>query len=319
MATGSNRANWLIFVLLGLIWGSSYLWIKIGVEAVGPFTLVTLRCAFAAAFLLIVVRAAREPLPRSRAVVGHLALIGVLSIFLPFVLIAWGEDHVDSGLAAVLNATTPLFTVPIAAVFLRDEPIRLNRTLGVIVGFLGVLVVMAPTLAAGASADPLALAAQIAISLASLSYAFGAVYARRFVTGVRPMVISLGMVSFGLLYTLPLAIAVDMPRWSGVDLPALVAGAWLGILGSGVALLIFYRLLHDWGPTRTHVVVYLLPPVGVTLGVLLLNEPLEPALLAGTALIIGGAVLANARLRAGRRRSDAAAGLPASTTRSPAE
>ena len=306
MAPGGNRANWLLFGLLGLIWGSSYLWIKIGVEAVGPFTLVTLRCAFAAAFLLIVVRVAREPLPRSRPVIGHLAVIGVLSIFLPFVLIAWGEDHVDSGLAAVLNATTPLFTVPIAAVFLRDEPIRLNRTLGVIVGFVGVLVVLAPTLAAGSSADPLALAAQVAITLASLSYAFGAVYARRFVTGLRPMIISLGMVSFGLLYTAPLAIAIDMPRWAGVDLGALVAGAWLGILGSGVALLIFYRLLHDWGPTRTHVVVYLLPPVGVALGVLVLNEPLYASLLIGTVLIIGGAALTNAKIGRRRRAPDSA-------------
>ena len=152
--------------------------------------------------------------------------------------------------------------------FLRDEPIRLNRTLGVIVGFVGVLVVMAPTLAAGSNADPLLVAAQVAITLASLSYAFGAVYARRYVTDVRPMVISLGMVSFGLLYTAPLALAIDLPRWAGLDLGALVAGAWLGILGSGVALLIFYRLLHDWGPTRTHVVVYLLPPIGVALGVL---------------------------------------------------
>jgi drug/metabolite transporter (DMT)-like permease len=296
MATGGNRANWLLFGLLGLIWGSSFLWIKIGVEAIGPFTLVTLRCAFAAAFLLVVVRLAREPLPRSRGVVAHLAVIGVLSIFLPFVLIAWGEDHVDSGLAAVLNATTPLFTVPIAALFLRDEPLRLNRTLGVLVGFIGVVVVVWPTLAAGSSADPLALPAQIAITLGSLSYAFGAVYARRFVTGVKPMVISLGMVSFGLLYTLPLAVAIDMPRWAGLDLGAVVASAWLGILGSGVALLIFYRLLHDWGPTRTHVVVYLLPPVGVALGVLLLDEPLYASLLLGTVLIIGGAALTNARL-----------------------
>jgi drug/metabolite transporter (DMT)-like permease len=312
MGPAGDRANWVLFVLLGLIWGSSYLWIKIGVEAVGPFTLVVLRCAFAAAFLIVVTRIAHEPIPRSRTVVGHLAVIGALSIFLPFVLIAWGEDHVDSGLAAVLNAATPLFTVPIAALFLRDEPLRLNRTLGVVVGFAGVLVVVAPTVAAGGSADPLALAAQIAITLGSLSYAFGAVYARRYVTGLRPMVISLGMVGFGLLYTLPFAIAIDMPRWGGLDLASLVAGVWLGVLGSGVALLIFYRLLHDWGPTRTHVVVYLLPPVGVALGVLLLNEPLHASLLVGTVLIIGGAALTNARIALRR-------GTPAAATRAAPE
>ena len=224
-------------------------------------------------------------------------------------LIAWGEDHVDSGIAAVLNAATPLFTVPVAAMFLPDEPIRFNRTLGVIVGFVGVLVVMTPTLAAGPSADPLALPAQVAITLASASYALGAVYARRTVTGLRPMTISLGMVSFGLLYTAPIALALEADRWAGLDLTVLASGAWLGILGSGVALLIFYRLLHDWGATRTHVVVYLLPPVGVALGVLLLDEPLYLALLLGTVLILGGAALTNAKV--GLRRGGASTGPPA--------
>ena len=294
-----DRANWLLFGLLGLIWGSSYLFIKIGVDAAGPFTLVTLRCLFAAAFLALVVRAAHEPLPRSGRVFGHLVVTGILSIFLPFVLIAWGELHVTTGLAAVLNATTPLFTILAAAAVLPDEPVRINRVVGLLVGFAGVAVVVAPSLvlAPGLAPDHQALPAQAAIVVAAASYALGAVYVRRFLSGVRPMTISLGMVVVGFLLTAPLAIALEASvAVSGFGLPLLGASAWLGVLGSGVALLIFYRLLHDRGATATHVVVYLLPPVGVAIGVVVLGEPLHVGLLIGTVLIIGGAALTHLRL-----------------------
>lgn len=296
MTGRANQVNWLLFGLLGLIWGSSYLFIKIGVDAVGPFTLVTLRCVFAALFLAIVVRTTGARLPRRRSTIGHLAVLGVLSIFVPFVLIAWAELHVITGLAAVLNATTPLFTILMAPLVLRDEPLRLNRVVGLLVGFAGVAVVTAPTFAEGPSADPLAFPAQVAIAVAAASYALGAVYARRFVPDEKPTVISLGMVSFGALLTAPLAVALDRPFAIGLPPEALFAALWLGVLGSGVALIIFYRLLAAWGATRTHVVVYLLPPVGVAIGVIVLHEPLHIALIVGTALILGGAALTNARM-----------------------
>lgn len=309
MTGRANQVNWLLFGLLGLIWGSSYLFIKIGVDAIGPFTLVTLRCLFAGLFLAAVVRAAGQPLPRNGRLLAHLAMLGVLSIFVPFVLIAWGEQHVISGLAAVLNATTPLFTVLVAPLVLRDEPFRLNRMAGVLIGFVGVAIVVAPTIAEGPSADPLAFPAQVAITVAAASYAIGAVYARRFVPATRPMTISLGMVIFGGLMTAPLALALEDPFARGLPLDALFASAWLGVLGSGVGLLIFYRLLAAWGATRTHIVVYLLPPVGVALGVIVLSEPLHAALILGTALILGGAALTNARME--RRARPPVAGTTA--------
>jgi drug/metabolite transporter (DMT)-like permease len=297
MTRGTGRANWVLFGLLGLIWGSSYLFIKIGVESLGPLTLVSLRCFFAALFLLTVVVAAREPLPRDPRTLAHLAALGVLSIFLPFVLITWGETHISSGLASVLNGTTPLFTIVVAAVALRDEPLRVNRLVGLVVGFGGVAVVTSPSVTSPDPGDPLALAAQVAVAVASFSYAVGAVYARRYVRAVRPMTISLGMVTFGLLLSAPVALALENPFATGLRPEGLLSVVWLGVLGSGVALLIFYRLLAAWGATRTHVVTYLLPPVGVILGVVVLNERLDIAVVAGTALIIAGVALVNARGR----------------------
>ena len=305
MTPRTARIDWLLFGLLGLLWGSSYLFIKIGVESLGPLTLVTLRCLFAAILLGMVVASAREPLPRNVRTVGHLAVLGVLSIFAPFVLIAWGETHVSSGLASVLNATTPLFTVVVAAVVLHDEPFRFNRVAGLVIGFLGVFVVASPTLSSPDPTDSLALAAQLAVVLASLSYALGADFARRFLRGLRPMTIAVVMGVFGFVYAGPLALALEDPLATGLRPEALLAAVWLGMLGSGVALLIFYRLLAGWGATRTNVVVYLMPPVGVALGVVFLHEPLHAALLAGTVFIVGGAALTNAR-GAGLRRSRSA-------------
>ena len=309
--TPSNRALWLIFGLLGLIWGSSYLFIKIGVESLGPFTLVSLRVLFAAAFLTLVVLATRQPLPREWRVLRHLLVLGLLSIFFPFSLITFGEIHVSSGAAAVLNATVPLFTILIAAVMLRDDPITMNRVIGLVIGFVGVGLLVAPSLGGPEAGDDLSLAGQIAITLSSVSYALGAVYARRFVQGLPPVVIALGMVTVGFLVSAPLAFLLERPFSSGIRPEALFGVAWLGILGSGVALLIFYRLIANWGPTRTHLVNYLIPPIGVALGVLVLGESLDPSLLLGTALIIGGVSLVNARQgiaeRVGRLRRGAQA------------
>ena len=291
----SNLGLWLIFGLLGLIWGSSYLFIKIGVESLGPFTLVSLRLLFAGTFLAIVVRISREPLPRDPRTLRHLAVVGMLSMFFPFSLITWGELHVTSGLAAVLNATTPLFTILVAALVLHDEPLRMNRVLGLVIGFIGVAVVASPTLPGGLIEGDLAVAGVVAVTLSSVSYALGAVYARRNLHGVRPMTIALGMVSFGFLVSAPLALGLERPFANGLRLEALLSVAWLGVLGSGVALLIFYRLLASWGATRTNSVTYLIPPVGVVLGVLVLHEPLDLTIVAGTALIIAGVALVNAR------------------------
>ena len=294
MPNGSpNRLNWILFVLLGFFWGSSYLFIKIGVDAgLQPFTLVAARLFFGMLLLGTVVAVAREPLPTEPRMYGHLLVMGLFSVALPFALITWAEQSVDSSLAAVLTGAVPLFVIPFAAVLLPTEKITANAVLGILIGLVGVAVVVGfnPATLAGTE-----LVAQLALIGAAASYALGGVYARRNVQGLRPMIPALFQVTFALVMTAIPALLLERP-WEGeLTTDAIVAVIWLGLLGSGAAYLIFFRLLRSWGATRTSLVAYLLPIWGIVLGGLVLSEPIDARLLAGTALVIAGIGLVNMR------------------------
>jgi drug/metabolite transporter (DMT)-like permease len=289
----SSRLDWLLFALLGFFWGSSYLFIKIGVDAgLEPFTLVSLRLLFGFVLLAVVVGIAREPLPREPRMLGHLLVLGFFSVALPFGLITWAEQSVDSSLAAVLTGAVPLFVIPFAAILLPAERITFNALLGIAIGLIGVAVVV--------GFDPASLAgnelvAEIALIGAAASYAIGGVYARRNVHGLRPMIPALFQVGFALVMMAIPAVLVERPWERGIGGDALFAVIWLGLLGSGAAYLIFFRLLGHWGATRTSLVAYLLPIWGIVLGAIVLQEPIDPRLIIGTALVISGIALVNQR------------------------
>ena len=289
----SSRIDWLLFILLGFLWGSSYLFIKIGVDAgLQPFTLVSLRLLIGLALLVVVVAIARESLPRDLTTYGHLAVMGFFSVALPFMLITWAELSVDSSLAAVLTGAVPLFVIPFAAVILRDERITLNKVIGILIGLVGVAIVV--------GFDPASLVgdellAELALIGAAASYAVGGVYARRNVHGLRPMIPALFQVAFGLVIVGIPAILLEGPIRLDIRPEALFAVIWLGLLGSGAAYLVFFRLLGNWGATRTSLVAYLLPIWGIVLGALVLAEPVDARLILGTALVIGGIALVNRR------------------------
>jgi drug/metabolite transporter (DMT)-like permease len=296
MTTPATRADWIIFLALGFMWGSSYLFIKLAVDSFGTFTLIGLRLLIGAAFLWIVLRASRTALPRERRVYGHLIVMSVINIAIPFFLITWAEQSVDSALAAILNATVPLFVIVLAPLFLPDEPIRLNGILGLAIGFVGVVLIVSPGLTAAAGTVP----GQLALLGSSISYAIGNVYARRNIQGQPPMIPAVFQVTFALLIVGLLAIVLERPWTATPDAEAWFSVVWLGILGSGMAYLAYFRLLLTWGATRTALVAYLLPVVGIVLGFLVLREPIDASLLAGTALVIAGVALVNGRW--GRRR-----------------
>ena len=289
----STRLDWLLFVVLGFLWGSSYLFIKIGIDAgLQPFTLIALRLLFGFGLLAAVVFFAREPLPRDPRTIGHLAVLGVFSVALPFGLITWAELYVDSSLAAVLTSAVPLFVIPFAALLLPAERITFNAILGIAIGLVGVAVIV------GFDAGSLAeseLTAELALIGAAASYAIGGVYARRNVHGLRPMIPAFAQVGFALLYTSILALVLEQPWQATVTADALLAVIWLGLLGSGAAYLVFFRLLGRWGATRTSLVAYLLPIWGIVLGALVLAEPIDGRLVIGTALVISGIALVNLR------------------------
>jgi drug/metabolite transporter (DMT)-like permease len=294
MAPGSStRLDWILFVLLGFFWGSSYLFIKIGVDAgLQPFTLVAARLFFGLLLLGAVVAIAREQLPREPRMYGNLLVMGLFSVAVPFALITWAEQSVDSSLAAVLTGAVPLFVIPFSALMLPTERITLNALVGIAIGLVGVAVVVGfnPATLTGTELVP-----QVALIGAAASYALGGVYARRNVQGLRPMIPALFQVAFALVMTAIPAILLERP-WEGpITTDAIFAVVWLGLLGSGAAYLIFFRILRSWGATRTSMVAYLLPIWGIVLGAIVLSEPIDIRLIAGTALVIAGIGLVNMR------------------------
>jgi drug/metabolite transporter (DMT)-like permease len=284
--------TWFVFLLLGFFWGSSYFWIKLGVETIPPLTLVAMRLFFGFLVVGSVVLIAREPLPRSPRQYGHLLVMSIINVVLPFFLITWGEQSpsMDSALASILNATVPLFVLVIAPMFLPDERITLPRVAGLVIGFLGVVVLFAPSLVNLSDNDFLAEGALVA---SSISYAFGNVYAKRNVKGLRPMIPALFQISFALIISTILALILEQPIGRVSPAPiAWVAVIWLGTFGSGLAYLGYFRVLHEWGATRTALVAYLLPIFGIGMGALR-GEAVTVERVAGTVLIIGGVALVN--------------------------
>jgi drug/metabolite transporter (DMT)-like permease len=297
----ATRFEWALFGLLSFMWGSSYLFIKIGVdEGLLPLTLIMLRLLFGTLLLVGVVLVARPALPPSRRSYGHLLVMSLLSIVIPFWLITYGEGSgVDSSVAAILNSTVPLFTIIIAPLALHDEHITVNRLGGLAIGFVGVIVLTSGDLGGSASGGGLSLGV-IALLLSAVSYALGAVYARRNARGLSPITTAAFQVIFAFTITTVLAFAIENPLAASITPAAAFSVVWLGLFGSGMAYLLFFRLLSRWGPTRTSLVAYLLPVWGIVLGVAVLQEPVDGRVLLGTALIVGGVALVNARF--GTRR-----------------
>jgi drug/metabolite transporter (DMT)-like permease len=293
----TSSLDWLIFASLGFFWGSSYLFIKIGVETLSPFVLVAGRLAIGAALLGVVLALSKVPVPRERRTYGHLLVMAILNIVIPFSLITWGEQTIDSALASILNATVPLFTIVLAALVLSDEPITINRVVGLMVGFAGVVVLTSPSLGSGFGGS---LPGELAMIGSSMAYAAGNVYARRNVRGLHPMLPAFFQVFFAFLITFVLAVVFENPLGQAIQASSIFSVVWLGIFGSGLAYLAFFRLLGHWGSTRSSMVAYLLPVVGIVLGVLVLNEVVDTRVLAGTVLVIGGVALVNSPF--GQRR-----------------
>ena len=292
---GGGRAgiDWLVFALLGFFWGSSYLFIKIGVdEGLPPFTLVMLRLVIGSALLAAVVLVARERLPREARFYAHISVVGLFGIALPFVLITVAETSVDSALAAVLTAPVPLFVIPFAALLLPDERLSLNKVIGVVIGLIGVVVLVGFDPAQLGTGDFIA---EILLIAAAISYAIGGVYARRFMQGYRPMIPALFEVFTAFVMVAVLAFIFEQPLSVPLTTNAILSVLWLGLIGSGLAFLAFFRLLGRWGAARTSLVAYLLPVWGIILGAVVLQEQIPPQLLLGTALVIGGIALVNAR------------------------
>jgi drug/metabolite transporter (DMT)-like permease len=287
-------------ILLSAIWGSSYLLIEIGLENLSPWQIVAGRLLLGAAVLGLVLRVRGETLPAGRAVWGALAVMAIVSNIVPFALITWGQESITSSLASILNSTVPLFTAGIAAAVVPGERLTAMRSAGIIIGFVGVGVIVGVDVN-GPGGD---FTGELAIVLASLSYAVGFVFAKRRLTGRAgsPLAFATGQLALGAAFAVvPAGIATAAePGLPGA--PAVLAVIALGALGTGVAYVLYYRLIADVGPTTASFVTYLLPVYGVALGWALLDERIGLNTLVGAVLVIGGITISErgARSRAHR-------------------
>jgi len=286
MRSSINRqmgpAEWTLLIVLSILWGGSFFLGKIALAELHPLTLVLGRVAIAALALNLVVKLTGQRMPTSWRQWGPFFLMGAINNLIPFTLIFWAQTQISSGLAAILNATTPLWTVLLAHLFTTDERLSANRLGGVLAGVLGVTFIIGPEALQGMGLN---VVAQIAVVGAALSYALAGIYGRRF-SDTPPLVTAAGQVTGTTIMMVPIVVLVA-PPWTR-PLPSL--GTWGALLGlallcTALAYIIYFRLLRSTGATNLLLVSFLIPISSLILGMTFLGERIEPQHLAGMGLI----------------------------------
>jgi drug/metabolite transporter (DMT)-like permease len=282
-----NRAEWLALLLLSVLWGGSFFFAGVQVKALPPFTIVSLRVGLAAIILNVLVRALGKRMPGELSAWRAFFGMGMLNNAIPFCLVVWGQSHIASGLAAILNATTPIWTVIVAHVLTDDEKMSSNRLLGVGIGFLGVVVLTGADSLQRLGTNVLA---QLAVLLAAVCYAFAGVYGRRFRRmGIEPIITATGQVTASALLLVPLAAFVDTP-WTLAVPPWPVWGAAIGsaVFSTALGYVLYFRILSTAGATNLLLVTFLIPVSAIFMGTYGLGEHLELRHFAGLACIGAG-------------------------------
>ncbi len=284
--------NFVILLLLSLIWGASFLFIKVAVATIPPFSIAFGRTALAAVLLYLVLRSRGLKMPGWGPVWGTFLLMGLFNGAVPYTLITWAEIHIDSGLAAIVNALMPLFTVLLAHLFTGDERLNWMKVVGIFLGFLGVVALIGPAALKGLGKDVLA---QLAVMAAALCYAVAIIYGRR-LRGITPLVSATGQLFCAAFLTLPMILVFDAPWALSPSFISVAALTCLSLLGTALAYLLYYYLLQRIGSTNLSLVTYLLPITGVFWGALLLGERLHWSAFLALGMILAGIAGVNNRL-----------------------
>lgn len=282
--------DWLLLIILSMLWGGSFFFVGIAVKFLQPLTIVLFRVGFAAVLLSFVLILFNQSLPMRITVWKSLIAMGLINNVTPFSLIVWGQVYIPSSLAAVLNSTTPLFTVIIAHKLTEDEKISIPKMVGVLLGILGVSVMLGMKLAEGAG---ISLVAQGAVLCAAISYSFAGVYGKRFHSlGLTSIQTAAGQLIASTLVLLPIVLIVDRPwRTETIEISAVLAIFGLAVLSTAIAYILYFRILERAGATNLLLVTFLIPVSAVLLGTLILNETLESNHLIGM-IFIGLGLLA---------------------------
>jgi drug/metabolite transporter (DMT)-like permease len=285
-------SEWAMLVLLSVFWGGSFFFTEIALRGFEPFAIVFLRVVFAAIILVGVVYLSGQRMPSSLRVWGAYLVMGALNNAIPFSLIVWGQTHIDSGVASILNATTPIFTVLLAHFLTSDERLTIRKLMGVIIGFFGVYVMMQPELKDGFSWRGLGL---IAVLGAAICYSFAGIFGKRF-KQTTPLVNSAGMLACSSIIMLPLVLltgAFGSAQPSAVNLTAIFG---LSTISTVVAYLLYFRILSSAGATNVLLVTFLIPVSALLLGVGVLGEVIHILEYAGMGCIFVGLIIIDGRV-----------------------
>lgn len=287
------------FILTGLVWGSSFLFMKVALEGISPPQVVWSRLVLGALTLGLFVMLRRDVLPRSVKIWGHMTVLAVSFCVVPFLLFSWAQQHVTSGLASIYNATTPIMTAVMAAVLFRVERLKLVQIAGILIGILGVMVIIAPWQGLDLNQS---LIAQFAILGATSCYGFSLAYMRKFVSNSGMSALVFAFLNIGIAATI-MVLLTPVLVLTPVQLDPWIIGSLLllGCFGTGIAYIWNQNTVRAWGPTRASTVTYMSPVVGVVLGMVVLGESLtwnEPI---GALAVFLGILLAQDRLRLARR------------------
>ena len=295
-----SARNWGLLLLLALLWGSSFFFYKVLVAELPPVTVVLGRLGLAAAAMHLWLAAQGQSMPMSGKLWRRFMLLGFLNCSFPFVLIAWAELHISSGLASILNATTPIFMVVVAHWGTDDEKLSAGKAIGIVLGILGVIVLVGP----GALSGGGAIWGELAVITASCSYGFGGVYSRRF-RDMSPLQAATGQMTGATVLLLPLSLLIDRP-WT-LPVPHLdVWAAWLAIalVNTALAYVLYYRMIANVGATYMSLVTLLIPPIALLLGAAFLGERVTLQAVIGMTIIVLGLAATNERLfKRARQRS----------------
>jgi drug/metabolite transporter (DMT)-like permease len=310
----TKQRAWLGFWILSLVWGASFLFIRIGVEQLSTFQLVFVRTGIAAIGLGIVARMRGKSIPRDWASFRDLLILGIVNTVLPFALITWGEKSIESGLASVLQATAALFTTIVAHFAFADERITPKKVIGLVVGFAGVVVLA--TRSGGevitSTSGTLHLLGQLAVVVASFCYALGGIHSRKAIQNrLDPIIAACGamtvtaVIAGVIAYALPLVGGEAPAAFISLTPRVLWSMLALGVINTFIAYLIFYSIIPVLGASRVAMCTYVIPAVGLTLGGIFLGEVLDARLLLGSLLIIGSIAIVNLNLTTLFKRSAA--------------
>src|SRR5215470_2372142 len=293
-----NRLSFSLFLLLAFIWGASFTFIKVSLGGLTPSQLVLTRLVLGAAFLLIVILFSRVRLPAFGLVWAHLVVTATLGMVAPFLLLAWGEQHTSAALAGVLIGAIPLITLTMATAVLPTERATVAKVVGLVVGFVGVVVVVSPWGTAGGT-----LGGRLAVLGAAASYAAQTVYIRRVLSSrkIPPLALATSQLIVGVVVQ---AVITPFTGWPAPSLtwPVAASIVLLGVVSTGAAYVIFFRLINDLGATTASTVNYLVPVTAVLIGSVTLQEPITLEMVLGTSIVLLGLAVAERRVDLTRLR-----------------